>query len=202
MPPLLRPLPPHTSSITVLARCTTHCCREAKGTAHGFITDGRQGWRHARALFDRSLACPLSEVRISMLPACPLSHTQRSSAKLACLPITNHRRRPWVREACPLLCLTCSWRLLGVFLDLAFARVHMCSIYSAFARDHQPCSRIPSACICSSSIAHHRDYCQCRRLFSRSPDRPACARPVGEDVQIRCSPRPITNAVGSSMQIV
>lgn len=68
----------------------------------------------------------------------------------------------------------------------------MCSIYSAFARDHQPCSRIPSACICSSSIAHHRDYCQCRRLFSRSPGRPACARPVGEDVQIRCSPAPIT----------
>ena len=26
--------------------------------------------------------------------ACPLSHTQRSSAKLAFLPITNHRRRP------------------------------------------------------------------------------------------------------------
>jgi hypothetical protein len=35
-------------------RCTTHCCGVAKSTTHGFITDGRLGWRHARAA--RSLA--------------------------------------------------------------------------------------------------------------------------------------------------
>ena len=100
-------------------RCTTHCCGVAKSTTHGFITDGRLGWRHARC----SLACPLKDMRISILP---LSHTQRSSAKLAAslsLPITNHCCRGQVREGSPLLCMLCSWRLLGVSLDLAFARV-------------------------------------------------------------------------------
>ena len=83
-------------------RCTTHCCGVAKSTTHGFITDGRLGWRHARC----SLACPLRDMRISILP---LSHTQRSSAKLAAslsLPITNHCGRGWVREALP--CSSCS----------------------------------------------------------------------------------------------
>ena len=159
-PPLLLPLPPHTSSsITVLARCTTHCCREAKGTAHGFITDGRQGWRHARARPARPLARSLARSAMCGSQCCPLSHTQRSSAKLACLPITNHRRRPWVREACPLLCLTCSWRLLGASLDLAFARVlDIQCFYSASARDHQHCSRMPSAHICSSRAGQGRAW--------------------------------------------
>ena len=107
----------------------------------------------------RPLARSLARSAMCGSQCCPLSHTQRSSAKLACLPITNHRRRPWVREACPLLCLTCSWRLLGASLDLAFARVlDIQCFYSASARDHQHCSRMPSAHICSSRAGQGRAW--------------------------------------------
>jgi hypothetical protein len=200
LPPYPTPAPSPCPRAALLA-----AAERRKGTTYGFITDGRQRWRHARARC--SLACPLSDVRISIPPPIisypeVISHTRPA---LACLPITNHCCRGQVREGFPLLCVLCSWRLLGVSVSPLILLSPACSIYSAPARDHQQCSAVEChhrpACICSS-IAHHRDYRYRRCLFSRSPDRPACARPVGEDVQIRCSPRPITNAVGSSMQIV
>lgn len=102
-------------------RCTTHLLRSGQNHHTRLYHGWPARWRHACC----SLACPLRDMRISNLP---LSHTQRSSAKLAAflsLPITNHCCRGWVLgpRGSPLLVLLCSWRLLGAFLDLAFARV-------------------------------------------------------------------------------
>jgi hypothetical protein len=147
-------LPPYSTTITVLA---LHYSLLRSGQKHH--TRLYHGWPARVATRARcSLACPLRDMRISMLP---LSHTQRSSAKLAAslnLPITNHCCRDWVREGSPLLVLLYSWRLLGASLDLAFARVI----------DIQ-CIRPRSPAYICSSIAHHRDYCRRRRrLFSRA----------------------------------
>lgn len=66
---------PYSNTTTVLARCTTRCCGEAKSTHTALSRDGRQGWRHAR-----SLALP-AQRRADLNTAVPLSHSQRSSVK-------------------------------------------------------------------------------------------------------------------------
>ena len=83
-PPYPTPAPSPCPRAALLA-----AAERRKGTTYGFITDGRQRWRHARARC--SLACPLSDVRISILPIIPYP-------EVISLPITNHCCRGWVRE--------------------------------------------------------------------------------------------------------
>lgn len=102
LPPYPTPAPSPCPRAALLA-----AAERRKGTTYGFITDGRQRWRHARARC--SLACPLSDVRISIPPIISypevISHTRPA---LACLPIANHCCRGQVREGSPLLCVLCS----------------------------------------------------------------------------------------------